>query len=275
MVSQKKRYKSPPIKPVALAGRPMWPSSSSSKSRSRVTPMAIITEEPAVQAPNLTSCRGNSSRRYSSPQTPFPGRGIPPLLSQRDRGAKRARDRGSPLRIDPVKANLFWDSPVDVRYKLNAVDNIEVKRILFQRFREKLWRNGPTLFSAGRNPDVSIIPIQLPATAALRKKKSPQTVKIRVVVHSEGRHSFALQREFRIEQLQATLPPGPASSPSSPSFNKEALLRTILEVEGPKGCSATTSAPQSPWQTEPNMNFPMQRQTRGTPRRQKLLPMRK
>ncbi|PFH57804.1 hypothetical protein XA68_14548 [Ophiocordyceps unilateralis] len=154
----------------------------------------------------------------------------------------RAVDRLlSPLIIEPDKADALQqlgrgaDGPraanSDGRQNdgLSAPPLTPTARLVlqFQRFRVGLWQRGPQDFGKVDKDTIFVMPI------ALRQPLSvtdADRLLINAVIHSKGRKSMGIRREFDLRQLRATVPE-PLPSPRSPNFDRNLLLAAASTEE--------------------------------------------
>lgn len=90
----------------------------------------------------------------------------------------------------------------------------------FQRFRVGLWQRGQRDFGKIDDKTVFVMPM------ALRQPFSgtdADRLLISAVIHSQGRKSMGIRREFDLRQLRATVPE-PLPSPRTPNFDRKLLL---------------------------------------------------
>lgn len=148
------------------------------------------------------------------------------LHGRRTRAA-RAHANNKLLRIDmeQLKSLSLHDKSAGKHVTRSSSTGQPVREQQFQKYRELLWETGRANLGNKDAPHVNIAPVRLPTTQV----SSYGSITIYTVVHSQGHSPVGLRRKFDRNLLSATVPE-PFKSPSTPNFNREELLSSIVDV---------------------------------------------
>ncbi|OAA81226.1 hypothetical protein LEL_00771 [Akanthomyces lecanii RCEF 1005] len=165
------------------------------------------------------------------------------LPGRRTRAA-RAHANNKLLRIDTEQLkSLSLRERGTARHLKRSSTGQHVREQQFQKYREFLWETGRANLGNKDAPHVNIAPVRLPTTQV----SSYGSITIYTVVHSQGHSPVGLRRKFDRNLLSATVLE-PFKSPSTPNFNREELLSSIVDANQalasrrPRKSTKTTSA---------------------------------
>ncbi|KAM0460141.1 hypothetical protein ACHAO4_002272 [Trichoderma viride] len=136
------------------------------------------------------------------------------------------------LRVSATRAASRRQSMYTYRARNRSID-VELQRI--QHHRLSLWERGHRIFGLPEEADYLVKPLHL--KRPLREIRSwskessstsplSQRVFVHAVINSESPDSIALEREFDLRRLRATVL-DPLPSPQSKNFNREVLLSRL------------------------------------------------
>ncbi|OAR00432.1 hypothetical protein LLEC1_04579 [Akanthomyces lecanii] len=174
------------------------------------------------------------SYRFASPYPELPDDSMDAVMDdaslsslpgRRTRAAKaHAHNKALRINTEQLRCLSLRDKSTS-RHMARSSTGQHVREQQFQKYREFLWDTGRANLGNKDAPHVSIAPVRLPTTQV----SSYDSITIYTVVHSQGHSPVGLRRKFDRNLLSATVPE-PFKSPSTPNFNREELLSSIVDA---------------------------------------------